>query len=75
MMLVITAAQLHVLLTTNAMHTQAVLSMEGIDTSDFSPEVLACLPQGDWHIVAEQVKLRQDFRNLRYAIDRSMLLP
>ncbi|KAK9807135.1 hypothetical protein WJX73_009531 [Symbiochloris irregularis] len=48
----------------------AVLSMEGIDTSDFSDEVVACLPQGVWQIPADEVQSRTDFRNLRiFSID------
>ena len=41
---------------------QAILEMEGIDTSEFGPEVLACLPATPWTISPEEIAKRRDLR-------------
>jgi len=53
--------------------TAAILFQEGITHThgdEFSPEVLACLPQGEWHITPEEVEKRRDLREWRiFSID------
>lgn len=45
---------------------QAILEMEGVDTSEFSEEVLACLPPTPWQISPGEIFKRKDLRSLRY---------
>lgn len=45
---------------------QAILEMEGVDTSEFTDEVLACLPPTPWHISPEEIGKRRDLRSLRF---------
>lgn len=44
---------------------QAILEVEGVDTSEFEEDVLACLPPTPWHITKEEIAKRKDLRELR----------
>ena len=44
---------------------QAILEMEGVDTSEFSEEVFACLPPTPWQINSDEICRRRDLRSLR----------
>lgn len=44
---------------------QAILEIEGVDTSEFSPDILACLPATPWCITSEEISKRKDLRNVR----------
>lgn len=41
--------------------------MEGVDTSEFTEDVLACLPPTPWQIQPEEIAKRKDLRALRSA--------
>lgn len=45
-------------------HIASILFKNGIDTSEFSPDVLSCLPCLPWQIPPEEYKRRRDFRNV-----------
>ena len=47
-------------------YLQAILEMEGVDTSEFTEEVLACLPPTPWQIKPEEIAKRKDLRSHRY---------
>lgn len=51
--------------------TLALLEMEAVSSADFSPEVLACLPQDlPWSISAQDRTYRRDFTGIRlFSID------
>ncbi len=45
----------------------ALLEMEAVSSADFTPEVLACLPQDlPWTISPEDRSYRRDFTVIRY---------
>lgn len=45
----------------------ALLEMEAVSSADFSPEVLACLPQDlPWTISPQDRTYRRDFTGIRY---------
>jgi exoribonuclease R len=45
--------------------TQAILLEYGVNEKEFGPEVEACLPKIPWHIPAEELQSRRDFRSAR----------
>ncbi|XP_004290840.1 PREDICTED: DIS3-like exonuclease 2 [Fragaria vesca subsp. vesca] len=45
-------------------HIEAILCENSINSSEFSPESLSCLPPLPWEVPREEVKTRKDLRNL-----------
>ncbi|XP_050363087.1 DIS3-like exonuclease 2 [Argentina anserina] len=45
-------------------HIEAILFENAINSSEFSPESLSCLPRLPWEFPQEELKIRKDLRNL-----------
>ncbi|KAK3005232.1 hypothetical protein RJ639_017672 [Escallonia herrerae] len=53
-------------------HIAAILFENAIHSSDFSPEILSCLPRVPWEVPREELQSRRDIRNLcLFTIDPS----
>ena len=52
---------------------QAILEMEGVDTSEFSEDVLACLPPTPWQISPSEISRRKDLRSLRSVLRQRVI--